>query len=49
MNTVKDDLDYFKAYDYVIKVDVVKIIINKIDDLKSDDTSICMLIKIFQV
>ncbi len=34
---LKDYLDYFKAYDYVIKVDVVKIILNKIDDLKSDD------------
>ena len=37
MNKVKEDLDYFKTYDYVIKADVVKIIVNKIDDLKSDD------------
>ena len=37
MNTVKDDLEYFKEYDYVIKVDVVQIIINRIDNLKSDD------------
>ena len=29
-----EDLDYFKTYDYVIKADVVKIIVNKIDDLK---------------
>ena len=32
MNKIKDDLDYFEEYDYVIKVDVVQIIINKIDD-----------------
>ena len=37
MNKVKDDLEYFKEYDYVIKVDVVQIIINRIDNLKSDD------------
>ncbi len=37
MNKVKDDLEYFQQYDYVIKADVVQIIINKIDDLKSDD------------
>ena len=37
MNQVKEDLDYFKTYDYVIKADVVKIIVNKIDDLKSGD------------
>jgi len=37
MNQVKEDLDYFKTYDYVIKADVVKIIVNKIDDLKADD------------
>ena len=40
MNKVKDDLDYFKEYDYVIKVDVVQIIINRIDNLKSDDIEI---------
>jgi hypothetical protein len=33
MNKVKDYLDYFETYDYVIKADVVQIIINKIDDL----------------
>ena len=30
MNQVKEDLDYFKTYDYVIKADVVKIIVNKL-------------------
>ena len=40
MNKVKDDLEYFKEYDYVIKVDVVQIIINRIDNLKSDDIEI---------
>jgi hypothetical protein len=33
MNKVKDNLEYFKTCDYVIKADVVQIIINKIDDL----------------
>ena len=37
MNKVKDDLEYFQQYDYVIKADVIQIIINKIDDLKLDD------------
>ena len=29
MNQVKEDLDYFKTYDYVIKADVVKIIVTR--------------------
>ena len=37
MNKVKEDLDYFKTYDYVVKADVIKIIVNKIEGLKSDD------------
>ena len=37
MNKVKDDLKYFEAYDYEIKADVIKIIVNKIEGLKSDD------------
>ncbi len=34
MNEIKDDLDYFELYDYVIKVHAaVQIIMNKIDYL----------------
>ena len=37
MNQVKEDLEYFQQYDYVIKADVVQIIVYRIDNLKSDD------------
>ena len=37
MNKVKDDLEYYEEYDYVIKADVLNIIVNKIEGLKSDD------------
>ncbi len=30
MNKVKEDLDYLKTYDYVIKADVLQIIVNKL-------------------
>ena len=40
MNKVKEDLDYFKTYDYVVKADVIKIIVNKIEGLKSDDVEL---------
>ena len=30
-------MDYLKSYDYVIKDNVVQIIVNRIDHLKSDD------------
>ena len=37
MNIVKWDLEYFSGIDYIVKTDVVQIIINKVDGLKSDD------------
>ena len=40
MNIVKWDLEYFSGIDYIVKTDVVQIIINKIDGLKSDDIEI---------
>ncbi len=39
-NEVKRDLEYFSGMDYIIKTDVVQIIINKIDGLKSDDVEL---------
>ncbi len=39
-NVVKSDLQYFSGYDYIVKTDVVQIIINKIDGLKSDDVEL---------
>ena len=30
-NVIKDDLDYFMSLPYVLKVDVVKVVINKMD------------------
>ena len=30
-NVIKDDIDYFITFPYVIKVDVVQVIANKID------------------
>ena len=39
-NEIKDDLDYFMTMPYVLKVDVVKVVINKIDGLKSDNVEL---------
>ncbi len=40
MNEVKRDLEYFSGMDYIVKTDVVQIIINKIDVLKSEDVEL---------
>jgi hypothetical protein len=40
MNVVKCDLQYFSGMDYIVKTDVVQIIINQIDGLKSDDVEL---------
>ena len=40
MNEVKRDLEYFSGMDYIVKTDVVQIIINKIDGLKSEDVEL---------
>ncbi len=39
-NEIKDDLDYFMTLPYVLKVDVVKVVINKIDGLKSENVEL---------